>query len=76
MIPVKIGILDDAGNDIPLQLEGEDSPDGTSRLLIWTRQSRAGLSAMSRQNHCSPSEEASPLRSSSTPNTPANSWLS
>ena len=34
MIPVKIGILDDAGNDIPLQLEGEDSPDGTSRLLI------------------------------------------
>ena len=25
MIPVKIGILDDAGNDIPLQLEGEDS---------------------------------------------------
>lgn len=31
MIPVKIGILDDAGNDIPLRLEGEDSR--TARLV-------------------------------------------
>lgn len=34
MIPIAVGILDDSGKDIPLQLEGEEDAEGTTRLLI------------------------------------------
>jgi aminopeptidase N len=32
-LPLTIGLLDAAGHDIPLQLEGEAAPQGTSRVL-------------------------------------------
>jgi aminopeptidase N len=32
-LPLTVGLLDAGGEDIPLQLEGESSPDGTSRVL-------------------------------------------
>ncbi|MEE9303918.1 MAG: aminopeptidase N, partial [Thiotrichaceae bacterium] len=33
LIPLELGLLDSAGNDIPLQLESEDQPKGTSRII-------------------------------------------
>ena len=33
LIPVAVGILDAEGKDIELQFEGEDTPDGTTRVL-------------------------------------------
>ncbi len=32
-LPLVVGLLDNQGNDIPLQLAGEDAPTGTSRTL-------------------------------------------
>ncbi|MGE8112979.1 aminopeptidase N [Pseudomonas sp. NPDC086566] len=36
VIPVELGLLDAEGNDLPLQLAGEGSADGTSRVLSVT----------------------------------------
>lgn len=36
VIPVELGLLDAAGNDLPLQLAGEDAAQGTSRVLSVT----------------------------------------
>ncbi|MCO7537290.1 aminopeptidase N [Pseudomonas asiatica] len=36
VIPVELGLLDAAGNDLPLQLAGEDTAQGTSRVLSVT----------------------------------------
>ncbi len=36
VIPVELGLLDAAGNDLPLQLAGEDTVQGTSRVLSVT----------------------------------------
>jgi len=36
VIPVELGLLDAAGNDLPLQLAGEDGAQGTSRVLSVT----------------------------------------
>lgn len=36
VIPVELGLLDAAGNDLPLQLAGESSSAGTSRVLSVT----------------------------------------
>lgn len=36
VIPVELGLLDAAGNDLPLQLAGEDTAQGTSRVLPVT----------------------------------------
>ncbi len=36
-IPFRLGLLDRAGNDLPLQLEGENEPQGGSRLLELQR---------------------------------------
>lgn len=33
-IPIAIGVLDDSGKDIPLQLYGEEAPKGTTRVLM------------------------------------------
>lgn len=35
-IPVRMGLLDPAGNEIPLRLEGEPAPTGTDRVLAVT----------------------------------------
>ena len=34
MIPLAVGVLNDKGEDIPLQLEGEPLPVGTTRVLL------------------------------------------
>lgn len=36
VIPVELGLLDAAGNDLPLQLAGEDAAQGSSRVLSVT----------------------------------------
>lgn len=36
VIPVELGLLDASGNDLPLQLAGEDAAQGTSRVLSVT----------------------------------------
>lgn len=36
VIPVELGLLDAAGNDLPLQLAGEEAAQGTSRVLSVT----------------------------------------
>ena len=38
MIPIVIGVLNDKGEDIPLQLEGEERPVGTNRVLILNKE--------------------------------------
>ena len=35
-IPVTVGLMDAAGHDLPLQLEGESAPGGTERVLSLT----------------------------------------
>jgi aminopeptidase N len=37
-LPLAIGLLDAAGHDIPLQLEGEPTPQGTNRVLSLRQQ--------------------------------------
>ena len=39
-IPVAMGLLDAEGNDLPLQLEGEDAPAGANRVLLLTEESQ------------------------------------
>ena len=36
VIPVALGLLDEAGNELPLRLEGEEAASGTSRVLAMT----------------------------------------
>ncbi len=36
LIPIAVGILDDKGNDVPLQLVGETEAEGTTRVLKLT----------------------------------------
>ncbi len=36
-IPLALGLLDGAGRELPLQLEGESEPAGTSRVLELQR---------------------------------------
>ncbi len=36
LIPMELGLLDSEGNDIPLQLDSEDQPQGTSRVIKLT----------------------------------------
>ena len=40
-IPVAMGLVGPDGNDIPLQLDGEDGPAGTSRVLNLTEREQA-----------------------------------
>ncbi|HEC04840.1 MAG TPA: aminopeptidase N, partial [Thiothrix sp.] len=39
LIPMELGLLDTDGNDIPLQLDSEDAPQGTSRVIKLTETS-------------------------------------
>ena len=49
MIPVELGLLDAAGNDLPLQLAGEDAAQGTSRVLSVTEVTGMGDNVISTQ---------------------------
>ncbi len=40
-IPIAMGILDDRGRSVPLQLIGEDSPKGISRVLLLTEEEQS-----------------------------------
>ena len=41
LIPVRLGLLDGQGRPLPLQLEGEDAPAGTERVLELTGAARS-----------------------------------
>ncbi|MEJ2059187.1 MAG: aminopeptidase N [Gammaproteobacteria bacterium] len=41
LIPLAVGLLDGAGREIPLQLEGEEAPVGGSRVLRLTEKSQS-----------------------------------
>jgi aminopeptidase N len=41
LIPVSMGLLDAQGNDLPLRLAGEDSADGSSRVLELTEREQS-----------------------------------
>ena len=36
LIPMELGLLDSEGNDMPLQLDSEDQPQGASRVIKLT----------------------------------------
>ncbi|MGE4376969.1 MAG: aminopeptidase N, partial [Burkholderiaceae bacterium] len=41
VIPLELGLLDAAGQALPLQLAGEDAPHGTTRTLVLTEPSQS-----------------------------------
>lgn len=61
-IPLHLGLVGRDGAEIPLQLEGENRPEGTARVLEMTGRARAGASSAWRSRRSCRSTAASPPR--------------
>ena len=73
-IPIRMGLVGPDGAAQPLQLEGENEPKGTDRVLELTEPTQRFTFLGLERSRCPRCCAGSPPRSSSTPATATTSW--